>query len=104
MFSRSLYVGTMTSARSRAASDDTSAVEQKSGAQGQQREQDGHHRHHLPCGIDGIVEVQADPSGSGRQRDAEERVIRANRRDGWASIDADRPPGKVVLGDDENYF
>src|SRR5690349_14557652 len=98
MFSRSLYVGTMTSARSCAGSDDTSAVEQDAGAERQYREHDGHERHGLSLRIRGIVEVEADPRRPSGERNAEERVIGADGGNRRPTVDADRPAGKIVLG------
>src|SRR5690349_14118121 len=101
MFSRSLYVGTMTSARSRAGSDDTSAVDDDTGAQREEREHDGDQRHELSLLVCGIVEVEADPLSPGRQRNTEERVIGADGRNRRPAIDARGPPGKIVLRHDE---
>src|SRR5437764_5234602 len=59
MFSRSLYVGTMTSARSRAGSGDTpTPLGERARQRGQHREQDREGGHELPLLVGGIVEVE----------------------------------------------
>src|SRR6476620_10017546 len=101
MFSRSLYVGTMTSARSRAGSDDTSAVDEDASAERQEREQHRHDRHGLSLRIRGIVEVEADPGCSRGKRNAEEGVVGADGGARRPAVDAHRPARKIILGHDE---
>src|SRR5215207_8572640 len=96
MFSRSLYVGTMTSARS----DTRSALRKKPHEPPERREAQRYQGDGLSRVVRRAVEIELDRLCTGGQLHADERVIRAADF-GRLSVHRRVPPGIVVLGDDQ---
>src|SRR5258706_15241382 len=96
MLKRSLYVGTMTSARS----GKSSPVAQDSGAQHQESERDRNPGDHLPLLVRGAGETELDGARTCGQLDAYHRIVcpADSRR---LSIHGCDPARVVVLRDDE---